>query len=200
VPVDDDAALKGAVAHEAHVDERLLADERAQAVREALSRLPRLWQRLIELLMADPPTSYAEISDQLGLPVGSIGPRAGDVSQDCASCSRHRKQVQRGAALYPTPNPGTRHDNHFGQLRVFLVLARADERSAGLLRALVAHWGCDEGVGMSPLALRRLRGESLTRTSVAPEKSPGGALPQSGVRSSQMPASELDDSRCCRCN
>lgn len=77
VPVDDDAALKGAVAHEADVDERLLADERAQAVREALSRLPRLWQRLIELLMADPPASYAEISDQLGLPVGSIGPTRG---------------------------------------------------------------------------------------------------------------------------
>jgi hypothetical protein len=33
--------------------------------REALSRLPRQWQRLVEMLMADPPTSYAEISDQL---------------------------------------------------------------------------------------------------------------------------------------
>ena len=29
---------------------------------------------MLELLMADPPASYAEISDQLGLPVGSIGP------------------------------------------------------------------------------------------------------------------------------
>src|SRR6478609_4453394 len=55
------------------VDARLLADERAQVVRDALSRLPQRWQRLLELLMADPPASYAEISDQLGLPIGSIG-------------------------------------------------------------------------------------------------------------------------------
>ena len=63
--------------HQPEVDERLLADERAQAVREALARLPWRWQRLLELLMADPPASYAEISDQLGLPVGSIGPTRG---------------------------------------------------------------------------------------------------------------------------
>jgi RNA polymerase sigma factor (sigma-70 family) len=59
------------------VDARLLADERAQVVRDALSHLPRRWQRLLELLMADPPASYAEISDQLGLPIGSIGPTRG---------------------------------------------------------------------------------------------------------------------------
>jgi DNA-directed RNA polymerase specialized sigma24 family protein len=29
------------------------------------------------MLMADPPASYTEISDQLGLPVGSIGPTRG---------------------------------------------------------------------------------------------------------------------------
>jgi RNA polymerase sigma factor (sigma-70 family) len=82
VLVHDDAALNGVAAngpaaHQPEVDERLLADERAQAVREALSRLPWRWQRLLELLMADPPASYAEISDQLGLPVGSIGPTRG---------------------------------------------------------------------------------------------------------------------------
>lgn len=59
------------------VDERILADERDQVVRDALSRLPRRWQRLLELLMADPPTPYADISDELGLPVGSIGPTRG---------------------------------------------------------------------------------------------------------------------------
>ena len=71
---DDDATLSYAVSHEPEVDERLLADERAQAVRDALSRLPSRWQKLLELLMADPPTSYTDISSQLGLPVGSIGP------------------------------------------------------------------------------------------------------------------------------
>jgi RNA polymerase sigma factor (sigma-70 family) len=71
---DDEVTLDGAVPHQPEIDERLLADERAQAVRDALARLPSRWQKLLELLMADPPTSYVEISSQLGLPVGSIGP------------------------------------------------------------------------------------------------------------------------------
>ena len=75
--VQDDATLKNDVTGEPEVDERLLAEERAQAVRDALSCLPWRWRRLVELLMADPPASYAEISDQLGLPVGSIGPTRG---------------------------------------------------------------------------------------------------------------------------
>jgi RNA polymerase sigma factor (sigma-70 family) len=66
-----------AVARAPDVDERLLADERDQVVRDALSRLPGRWQRLLEMLMADPPVPYTEISDQLGLPVGSIGPTRG---------------------------------------------------------------------------------------------------------------------------
>jgi RNA polymerase sigma factor (sigma-70 family) len=73
----DVAALHGVTADEPEVDERLLAEERAETVRAALSRLPWRWQRLLELLMADPPASYAEISDELGLPVGSIGPTRG---------------------------------------------------------------------------------------------------------------------------
>ena len=73
---DEDARRRGRL-HGPEVDERLLADERDQVVRDALSRLPRRWQRLLEMLMADPPTSYAEISDRAGLPVGSIGPTRG---------------------------------------------------------------------------------------------------------------------------
>jgi RNA polymerase sigma factor (sigma-70 family) len=75
--VQDDDAFSGAVGHQPDVDERLLADERAQAVRAALSTLPSRSQRLLELLMADPPASYTEISAQLGLPIGSIGPTRG---------------------------------------------------------------------------------------------------------------------------
>jgi len=74
---DDDIELGSAVAHGPEIDERLLADERAQTVRDALSRLPRRWQRLLEMLMADPPASYADISDELELPMGSIGPTRG---------------------------------------------------------------------------------------------------------------------------
>ena len=76
VPVHD-VALNDDVSRGPEVDEQLLAEERAEVVREALSSLPWRWRRLVELLMADPPASYAEISDQLGLPVGSIGPTRG---------------------------------------------------------------------------------------------------------------------------
>jgi RNA polymerase sigma factor (sigma-70 family) len=75
--VDDDLAFNVVLTDEPDVDERLLADESAEAVRQALSRLPWRWQQLLELLMTDPPASYAEISSQLGLPVGSIGPTRG---------------------------------------------------------------------------------------------------------------------------
>jgi RNA polymerase sigma factor (sigma-70 family) len=74
---DHDATFGGTVARQPDVDERLLADERAQAVRAAVAMLPTRSQRLLELLMADPPISYVEISDQLGLPIGSIGPTRG---------------------------------------------------------------------------------------------------------------------------
>lgn len=73
----DDVEPDNAVAHGPDVDERLLADERAQTVHQALSSLPRRWQRLLEMLMADPPASYADISDELELPIGSIGPTRG---------------------------------------------------------------------------------------------------------------------------
>ena len=74
VLAEDDIVLEGGGTPEPEVDERLLLAERSQIVREALSRLPWRWQRMLELLMADPPASYAEISEQLALPIGSIGP------------------------------------------------------------------------------------------------------------------------------
>jgi RNA polymerase sigma factor (sigma-70 family) len=73
----DDFEVDAAMAQGPEIDERLLADERAQVVRDALSSLPRRWQRLLELLMADPPVPYADISNELGLPIGSIGPTRG---------------------------------------------------------------------------------------------------------------------------
>jgi RNA polymerase sigma factor (sigma-70 family) len=74
---DEEAAFGGAAMQQPEIDERLLAEERAQAVRDAVSTLSSRSQRLLELLMADPPVSYTEISDQLGLPIGSIGPTRG---------------------------------------------------------------------------------------------------------------------------
>jgi RNA polymerase sigma factor (sigma-70 family) len=58
----------------AAVEQDLLTAERHAALRAALDDLPAHCQRLIALLIADPPVPYAEISARLGIPVGSIGP------------------------------------------------------------------------------------------------------------------------------
>ena len=55
-------------------EQELLAAERHAALREAFTQLPPNGQQLITLLIADPPVPYADISAQLGIPVGSIGP------------------------------------------------------------------------------------------------------------------------------
>jgi RNA polymerase sigma factor (sigma-70 family) len=61
----------------ATAEQELLAAERDAALREAFTCLPPGCQRLLALLMADPPVPYAEISAELGIPVGSIGPARG---------------------------------------------------------------------------------------------------------------------------
>ena len=56
------------------VEEDVLVAERHAALREAFRDLPPGSQRLILLLIEDPPVPYAEISARLGIPAGSIGP------------------------------------------------------------------------------------------------------------------------------
>ena len=58
----------------ATAEHELLVAERNTALREAFARLPLSFQRLLALLIADPPVPYTEISARLGIPVGSIGP------------------------------------------------------------------------------------------------------------------------------
>ena len=55
-------------------EQELLAAERYAAVREAFMELPACCQRLITLLIEEPPVPYTEISARLGTAVGSIGP------------------------------------------------------------------------------------------------------------------------------
>lgn len=62
LPNDDDVAVA------------LLRDELRRAVRAGLAELPTQRRRLLEMLMADPPATYDEISTALRIPVGSIGP------------------------------------------------------------------------------------------------------------------------------
>jgi RNA polymerase sigma factor (sigma-70 family) len=60
--------------HLGEAEAEVLAAERNAALREAFDSLPPRCQRLLTLLSTDPPVPYAEISDTLGIPVGSIGP------------------------------------------------------------------------------------------------------------------------------
>lgn len=59
---------------EGDVADWLLAAERDHALREGFRGLPQRCQRLLELLMADPPVPYTEIGRTLDMPVGGIGP------------------------------------------------------------------------------------------------------------------------------
>jgi RNA polymerase sigma factor (sigma-70 family) len=56
------------------LDARLLRDERDAALWTAFAALRPPCRRLLRVLMADPPPSYADVAAALDLPVGSIGP------------------------------------------------------------------------------------------------------------------------------
>lgn len=61
-------------AHVVDFDRALLGVDRRRMVRGALMQLPEPQRQLIAMLFADPPSSYAEISARLAVPIGSIGP------------------------------------------------------------------------------------------------------------------------------
>jgi RNA polymerase sigma factor (sigma-70 family) len=58
----------------ATAEQGLLQAERHAALGQALADLPPPCQRLLALLLEDPPLSYATISARLGIPAGSVGP------------------------------------------------------------------------------------------------------------------------------
>ncbi len=58
----------------ATAEHELLVAERNAALREAFARLSPGGQRLLAMLISDPPVPYTEISARLCIPVGSIGP------------------------------------------------------------------------------------------------------------------------------
>jgi RNA polymerase sigma factor (sigma-70 family) len=53
---------------------RLIDEERASAVHDALAELRPRDRALLRMLAADPAPSYEEIGAALGMPIGSIGP------------------------------------------------------------------------------------------------------------------------------
>ena len=75
VPTDPyDAAQEIRDDHAEQGEDAVLRREQADRVRRAFRHLPDRCQRLLALLMRDPPPSYEEISALLEIPRGSIGP------------------------------------------------------------------------------------------------------------------------------
>jgi RNA polymerase sigma factor (sigma-70 family) len=73
--LDDDAPFDGVA--EEDPGRELVQEERRAAVSRAMQRLPTRHRRLMTSLLSDAPPSYAELSAQLGIPLGSIGPTRG---------------------------------------------------------------------------------------------------------------------------
>ncbi len=74
VPTGDEFQFEGPDPLAPSPDERMLATERQAAVWDALTTLPPHCQRLLRLMMSDPPFSYEEITELLEMRQGSIGP------------------------------------------------------------------------------------------------------------------------------
>lgn len=62
-------------ASEDDLADAVLREERAHLVRMALKSLSPECQALLDLLYGPEPASYAEVSERLSMPMGSIGPR-----------------------------------------------------------------------------------------------------------------------------
>ena len=96
-PVDDEI-LTTLPDDAAPVDARLLTDERDRQLWQVFSALPERCQRLLRVLMADPPPSYQDVSAALEMPVGSIGPTR-------ARCLDHLRALLDDAGHNPGGTP-----------------------------------------------------------------------------------------------
>jgi|tagenome__1003787_1003787.scaffolds.fasta_scaffold20397659_2 RNA polymerase sigma factor (sigma-70 family) len=70
----DDHVLDAVPDRGVPVDHGLLTRERDAQLWAAFERLPDRCQKLLRVLMADPPPAYQDVSVSLDMPVGSIGP------------------------------------------------------------------------------------------------------------------------------
>ncbi|MER7752369.1 hypothetical protein [Kitasatospora sp. NPDC097643] len=68
-----------------------LAEYRRRAVRAAVAGLPGRCPQLVAALIEDPPPSYRELSERLGMPRGSIGP----TRSRCLACLRALLNAER---------------------------------------------------------------------------------------------------------
>jgi len=92
------------------IEDELLAHERQTALRTAFVQLSGRCQRLLSLLVEDPPLAYTEISNQLHMPVGSIGPnraRCLDKLRHCPPLAALIDDVPVGSGPATTPHQHT---------------------------------------------------------------------------------------------
>ena len=89
VPTDDPAVLDRRSGSDDDPAREMLCRERDDALRVLVTDLPDRWRDLLELLMAEPTMSYADVANDLGLPLGSIGP----TRQRCLRTLRARATV-----------------------------------------------------------------------------------------------------------
>ena len=74
LPVDPHTDVSLQACETVDPDTDILRAELHQALRDGLADLPPRDQALLKLRAADPPKSYEEISQIMGMPIGSIGP------------------------------------------------------------------------------------------------------------------------------
>jgi RNA polymerase sigma factor (sigma-70 family) len=77
VPSDDESTFDEHDRLQPPLDEALIVREQAAYAQAAMAALPATWRSLLELMTQDPQPSYEQISAELGVPVGSIGPTRG---------------------------------------------------------------------------------------------------------------------------
>jgi RNA polymerase sigma factor (sigma-70 family) len=75
--IPDDRAASDHVAVVPGPEAQVVGAEARQAVDAAVAELPGRRQRLVQALFYEPELPYAEVSEMVGIPVGSIGPTRG---------------------------------------------------------------------------------------------------------------------------
>lgn len=88
------------------LDVGLVQQERHRALWDAFSSLPARCQALLRLLLTDPPLSYDDIAEVLGMPRGSIGPtrqRCIDRLREHPAVARIRDPAERSSSPKASP-------------------------------------------------------------------------------------------------
>jgi RNA polymerase sigma factor (sigma-70 family) len=73
----DDEVLQHRLPSEPGPERQVVIDDESARLWEALDRLSERCRQLLRIVAAEPRPDYADISAQLGMPVGSIGPTRG---------------------------------------------------------------------------------------------------------------------------